>query len=61
MHIDTVATIVCTCANYNANHQTQEMYVIFKYRDYSNTMYAKKIISILTFARFSGKGHQSLH
>ena len=31
------------------------------YRNYSNTMYAKKIISILTFAQFSGKGRQSLH
>ena len=31
------------------------------YRNFSNTMYAKKIISILTFAQFSGKGRQSCH
>ena len=28
---------------------------IIQYRDYSNTTYAIKIISISTFARFSGK------
>ena len=28
---------------------------------YSNRMQAKKIIMILTFARFSGKGRQLLH
>ena len=28
---------------------------------YSNRTQAKKIITILTFARFSGKGRQSLH
>ena len=31
------------------------------YRVYSNRTQAKKIITILTFARFSGKGRQSLH
>ena len=32
------------------------------YRNFSNTTYAKKkIVSILTFAQFSGKGRQSLH
>ena len=31
------------------------------YRVYSNRTQAKKIIMILTFARFSGKGRQLLH
>ena len=30
------------------------------YRDFSNTSYAKKIISIFIFTQFSGKGRQSL-
>ena len=30
------------------------------YRNYSNMTYVKKIISILTFAQFSGKDRQSL-
>ena len=34
---------------------------IIDYRIYSNRTQAKKIITILTFARFSGKGRQSLH
>ena len=31
------------------------------YRVYSNRMQAKKIITILTFARFSGEGRHPLH
>ena len=31
------------------------------YRVYSNRTQAKKIITTLTFARFSGKGRQLLH
>ena len=36
-------------------------WTVANYRNLSNTTYTKKILSILTFARFSGKGRQYLH
>ena len=36
-------------------------HTIQRYCVYSNRTQAKKIITILTFARFSGKGRQLLH
>ena len=34
---------------------------IYGYRVYANRTQAKKIITILTFTRFSGKGRHTLH
>ena len=36
-------------------------YHAYNYRVYSNRTQAKKIIKILNFARFSGKGRHNLH
>ena len=33
----------------------------YRYHVYANRTQAKKIIMILNFARFSGKGHHALH